>query len=110
MDIDTLLGSLTDEDIEKLKATAAQFMGGLPDSGLGKSPEEKSGDISAGFSPDMLSAVAKISGAMSRNDPRSDFIMALKPLLSPERGKKADDAVMMLKFIKIMEAVKGNGL
>lgn len=112
MDINSLLDSLTEEDIEKLKTTAAQFMGGLP----GTDDEEKKGnkdEASAqnpfgNISPDMLSAVAKVTGAMNQRDARCDFIAALKPLLSAERGKKADDAVMMLKFIRILEAMKGN--
>lgn len=112
MDINSLLDSLTEEDIEKLKATAAQFMGGSSgtDAGEKNADENKKniGDPFGNISPDMLSAVAKVTGAMNQRDARCDFIAALKPLLSAERGKKADDAVMMLKFIRILEAMKGN--
>lgn len=107
-----MLDSLTDEDIEKLKATAAQFMGGFPGTDQ-KEENIKKDDAPAqnpfgSISPDMLSAVAKVTGAMNQRDARCDFITALKPLLSAERGKKADDAVMMLKFIRILETLKGN--
>lgn len=105
MDITELLDSLTDEDMEKLKATAQQFMGGVV-----QPTSEKQGSVFNGISPDMLSAVAKITGEMNKSDPRCDFLASLKPLLSPERGKKADDAVMMLKFIRILDVMKGKPL
>lgn len=112
MDINSLLDSLTDEDIEKLKVTAAQFMGGSPGADAGEKNAEENkkttGDPFGSISPDMISAVAKVTGAMNQRDARCDFIAALKPLLSAERGKKADDAVMMLKFIRILESLKGN--
>ena len=107
MDINSLLNSLTDEDIEKLKNTAAQFMGGIPSDDR-KKEENKAGELFGGISPEMISAVSKVSAEINKKDPRCDFISALKPLLSEQRGKKADDAVMMLKFLRIFESLKGD--
>ena len=46
---------------------------------------------------------------MSQKDARSDFLMSLKPLLSEGRQKKADEAAKMLKLMKVLGAMRGNG-
>lgn len=107
MDINSLLDSLTDDDIEKLKQTAQQFMGGVPSVDTPEKAGVRKESPFDAIDPNMISAVSKVAGAMNKPDPRCDFIASLKPLLSPERGKKADDAVMMLKFMKIIESMKG---
>ncbi len=110
MDISSLLSSLSAEDIEKLKATAQQFFGGNTEE---KKPEAKKQDIPQGldmpFDPKLITGVAKFSKMMNENDEKSAFIMALKPLLSETRKKRADDAVMMLKFFRIISLLQENG-
>ena len=117
MDISSLLSSLSEEDIGKLKATAQQFFGGA--GGNNDASADTQGKGSSGvnpsmlpglpFDPAMLSGVAKISQMMNENDERCAFIAALKPLLSESRRKKADDAVMMLRFMKILGMMQENG-
>ena len=110
MDISSLLSSLSAEDIEKLKATAQQFFG---DDTEEKKPEAKKQDMPQGldmpFDPKLITGVAKFSKMMNENDEKSAFIMALKPLLSETRKKRADDAVMMLKFFRIISLLQENG-
>ena len=113
MDISSLLSSLSSEDIEKLKATAQQFFGGEAEE---KKPEPKKQDIMQGiggldmpFDPKLISGVARFSEMMHENDEKSAFILALKPLLSDTRKKRADDAVMMLKFFRIISLLQENG-
>lgn len=106
MDITSLLDSLSDEDVQKLKETAAQFFGKKEEK-----PKEQESPLISSFpqiNTNMLTSVAKFSSLMNQHDPRSDFLMALKPLLSEERRKKADDAAMMLKFLKIISAMEGD--
>lgn len=102
MDIASLLDSLSEEDMKKLKDTAAQFFGS-------SEPASESGESMfspfSSLNPKMLTSVAKFSSMMNERDPRSDFIMALKPLLSEDRRKKADEAAMVLKFLKIISAL-----
>ncbi len=108
MDISSLLSSLSSEDIEKLKNTAAQFFGEKNEEQ--RKPEQRSSaEIDMPFDPKLLTGVAKFSKMMNENDEKSAFIMALKPLLSEGRRKKADDAVMMLKFMRIINAMQENG-
>lgn len=103
MDISSLLSNLSDEDIQKLKATAQQFFG------ESTSSQPKQESVSeTGFMPDMkmLTGVAKLSGMMNENDERCVFIQSLKPLLSEGRQKKADEAVKLLKFMRIMNKLQ----
>lgn len=102
MDISSLLDSLSEEDVKKLKDTAAQFFGQSGQS----APEKNSVPAFPAIDPRMLSGVAKFSSMLNERDARSDFLMAMKPLLSEERRKKADDAAMMLKFLKIIAALE----
>ena len=116
MDISSLLSSLSQEDIERLKSTAQQFFGS-PDT-----QQENKKTIKAEnegktegllpelpFDPKLLTGVARFSQMMNENDEKSAFIMSLKPLLSEHRRKKADDAVMMLKFFRIINLLQENG-
>ena len=112
MDISSLLSSLSADDIEKLKSTAQQFFG----SGEEKKPEPEKTEAAAGlpgldmpFDPKLITGVARFSKMMNENDEKSAFIMALKPLLSDQRKKRADDAVMMLKFFRIISFLQENG-
>ena len=108
MDISSLLSSLSSEDIEKLKNTAAQFFGEKNEEQ--RKPEQRSSaELDMPFDPKLLTGVAKFSKMMNENDEKSAFIMALKPLLSEGRRKKADDAVMMLKFMRIINAMQESG-
>ena len=113
MDISSLLSSLSAEDVEKLKETAQQFFGGDT---VSNNPEPKRQDapqVPAGidmpFDPKLISGVARFSQMMNENDEKSSFILALKPLLSDSRKKRADDAVMMLKFFRIISLLQENG-
>ena len=103
MDIASVLDSLTEEDMNRLKETAAQFFGS------GDKKEESGSDGTPSFpalDPAMLSGVARMSSMLNERDARSDFLMALKPLLSEERRKKADDAALLLKMLKIVSALE----
>ena len=113
MDISSILSSLSNEDIERLKTTAQQFFGTQEK----KEPEKeaKNNDNNTGmlpelpFDPELLTGVARLSRMMNENDEKSAFIASLKPLLSEQRRKKADDAVMMLKFFRIISLLHEKG-
>ena len=114
MDISSLLSSLSPDDIEKLKATAQQFFGtGAEAADFSPCAEEKAQeniqDAGLPFDPKLITGVAKMSRMMNENDEKSAFLVALKPLLSDKRKKKADDAVMMLKFFRIINLLQENG-
>lgn len=107
MDISSVLSSLSQEDIEKFKGMAQQFFGTKDNEQveIKKEPNERTFP----FDEKTITSVAKFSKIMNESDKRCDFIAALKPLLSEKRQRKADDAVMMLKFMKIINALQENG-
>ncbi len=112
MDLSSLLSELSQDDIEKLKKTAQQFFGGKEETTEKEQVKKKDNSgqnpFDFPFDPKLISSVARFSGMMNENDEKSNFILALKPLLSEKRQKKADDAVMMLKFMKIINAFQEN--
>ncbi len=111
MDIGSILQNLSADDLSKLKETASRFFGGN-DGGAAASDktsvENGQFDLS-GIDTQVLENAARISSMMSQKDARSDFLMSLKPLLSEGRQKKADEAAKMLKMMKVLGAMRGNG-
>ena len=51
-----------------------------------------------------------LAGSLSQNDKNAGLILALKPHLSPERQKRADKAVKILKLLALWSAAKDSGL
>lgn len=113
--INDIISSLTDEDIENLKAAAESFFGGdSPSSKENRRPENGMPDLSQLLgNAQMMAKLTSIMGAMNRKDSRSALIEALKPLLSEKRRRKADEAMQMIKLFdllpQITEIMGGNG-
>lgn len=137
-DLNAIINSLTPEDIENLKTTAASVLGGM-DTGGGLLNEDEVqsnqdvnppqsdelikniktlgnlggiGDLSGLGMPDLnrLSAILPILQAFNSHDQRLDFINALKPLLSEERRKKADEAVKLVKLMSVLPLLRERGI
>ena len=105
--ISDILSSLSDEDMENLRAAAESFFS--QDNG------SKAEDSDPGFSmPDfsdllsnaqMISKISSIMGAMNKKDDRTRLIEALKPLLSEKRRRKADEAMQMMKLMDLLPLI-----
>lgn len=121
-DISSVLNSLSESDIENLKKTAESIFGNKS-SEKGASPSITSGKdalkgndalnglLNTGL-PDM-SVITKLSpviNELTKPDERASFIAALKPMLKPERQKKADEAVKLLKLLSLIPILKNKGL
>ncbi len=105
--INDILSSLTDDDIENLRAAAASFFPSEE-----KSEKEDCGGL--GGMPDfsdmlgnaqMLAKLSSIMGAMNKTDERTRLIEALKPLLSEKRRRKADEAMQMMKLFDLLPMI-----
>lgn len=113
--INDIISSLTDEDIENLRAAAESFFGGDASPQKEKKPPENGmPDLSQLLgNAQMMAKLTSIMGAMNRKDSRSALIEALKPLLSEKRRRKADEAMQMIKLFdllpQITEIMGGNG-
>ena len=104
--INDIISSLTDEDIENLKAAAANFFGSTQEEGAKKekhSADNGMPDLSQLLgNAQMMAKLSSIMGAMNKKDSRAALIEALKPLLSEKRRKRADDAMQMLRLFEVL--------
>ena len=126
-DLGAILNSLTPDDIENLKQTAESVFGKnnkpKPPKQENQTKQEDSrlnfddllnnmGGLSGLGMPDLsqLSAIVPILQAFNSNDERLDFINALKPLLSEERRKKADEATKLVKLMSVLPLLRERGI
>ena len=116
--LNDLIASLTPEDINALKEAASTlFSNGadLPFSDERSTSENKKTnhaenftgfDYSSAFNPDMFSNIGRIMSLMnSDSGRRCKLIEALKPNLSLERQKKADEAMQILRLLELMPMI-----
>ncbi len=101
--IGDILSSLSDDDINSLKQTAASLFGKEEEK-----TEEKSGFDFSGIDPQMIGKITRMMGALnsSSSSPRCDLIKALKPLLSQDKRKRADEALQIIKLIDILPLIQ----
>lgn len=105
MDINEILSSLTPEDIEELKSTAEAVFGKSDETTSEKNRPTNS-DLFSTIDPGMIGKITKIMGAINNESGRRcKLIEALKPNLSPERQKKADQAIQILKLLEILPLI-----
>ncbi len=102
-----ILASLTDEDINNLRETAASLFGGKEES-KNEIPPETVFDFSS-IDPSVFLKISHIMSSINSvsSDPRCDLLRALKPLLSDSRKKRADEAVQMMKMLQIIPLIQG---
>lgn len=118
-DINSLLNSLSAEDMENIKKVASGILGNASESAE-KPKEEKQPVGNTSFAdglsglgmPDLsqLSSLAPILQAFNSHDERLDFINALKPLLSEERRQKADEAMKLVKLLSVLPLLRERGI
>lgn len=94
-----ILSSLSAEDINSLKSIADSLF-----SSDGQPKENSSNDFMSGLNPEMLMKISSIMSMMNSQSGNERFklIEALKPNLSRQRQKKADEAMQMLKIMEII--------
>lgn len=97
--INDILSSLSDEDMENLRAAAENlFSSGEKEESHASMPDFS--DILG--SAQMMSKISSLMGAMNKKDDRTRLIEALKPLLSEKRRKRADEAMQMMKLFELL--------
>ena len=55
-------------------------------------------------------AIQRTMQALSRSNPNIDLLRAMRPLLSPRRARKVDDAIRIMQLIQLLPALKESGL
>ena len=110
--LNDIIASLTPDDIQSLKETAQVIFGNNTSSEPKNDYSHKDSnpffgtDNFSSFNPDMISNIGRIKSLMnSDSGKRCRLIEALKPNLSRERQKKADEAMQILKLLEIMPMI-----
>ena len=96
------MSSISDEDMAKIKSVADSIM-----NSSGKSETKQKKKSSSPFSPEMMGKIMSLMGNMNKEDSRTRLISDLKPLLSEERRKKADEAIKFLQLMEFLPFLKG---
>ena len=113
-----VISSLSEDDISSLKKMADGLLKDNPSlASLAGQPGDRSGGHSGGHSggesplrPEILTKLGGIMSSFSGTDERIGLLLAIKPLLSPRRQKRADNAIQILKLLKILPAAGSLGL
>ncbi len=116
--INDIIASLTPDDIQALKETAESIFGSQEShnnsnaqtSGNTNRQNDNSSplgmDLGSMLDPEMFMRLGKIMSAMnSDGGKRCHLIEALKPNLSFERQRKADEAMQILKLLEILPMI-----
>ena len=75
-----------------------------------KNDSESSGGLFSGIDLSSIMKIQEIMGAVSGKDKNSELLLALKPHLSPEKQKKADKAIKLIKLLTIWNFIKDSGI
>lgn len=107
--INDILNSISPQDMEKLKSVASSLLNNNSAENKPASQSESSNtnNLSSLVGGDMTNMLVKVAGQMNKEDDRTRFINALRPLLSDDRRKKADEAAKFLKLMDALPLLKG---
>ena len=96
--IENLINSMSQSDIEELSSLAGEFF-----SGKGKDEKQKA-EANQGIDFDTVTKIASLMSRLSSmpRDPACELLTALKPMLSPERRHKADEAIKMMQLLSLL--------
>ena len=98
-----MLSSLSPEDMQTLKGMAQDLFGG---------EATAAGDNTPPLPPDFANLdLGSLSKLMARgDDARTQLIQSLKPMLSPARQQRAEEAIRLLHLISLLPALKESGI
>ena len=106
-DINELLGSISTEDMEKLKSVASSLMSGKQSKEEKREEHSPASGFSEIFGDDTSKMLIKVAEQMNKDNDKTAFIKALRPLLSDERRAKADEAIRFMKLMDTLPLLKG---
>lgn len=104
-DIENTLKSILGDDAEeKIKSALSSLGAPKPDSGATGNMDISPADFG-------LNDAARLKGMIegmlsSRNDPRSNLLMSLRPYMRAERQKSIDSAVKLMGLLSLINGMK----
>lgn len=110
--INDIISSLSDDDIEMLKGVASSILGDGNANEQKSAESDKKSVLSNGLNLSqsdlnmMLKAKTIIDKMNNTSSKDADLILALKPHLSEESRAKADKAIRILKLFDILPYIK----
>lgn len=123
MNINEILSSLSEDDINQLKTAAASLLGG--DSGSSNNEtntsdentsQQSSSETQAvssnipSIDTNLLKNIASVNSLMNNKDARLDLLVSLKPMLSEHRRTRVDEAVKILRLLNMFPALRDSGI
>ena len=93
-DLSSLLNSISPEEMEKIKDVASSLAPSLMPSQAGTQ------------SPQIPSGLLSIMQGINSSDEKTELIKALKPFLSTDKQQRADEAMRLLKLMKILPLLR----
>ena len=103
--ISDILSSLSEEDINNLKQTAASIFSKENTT----PPSENTGSeklIPGGFDAELIGKIGSLMNSMKNDDKRCTLIEALRPYLSKERQRRCDEALKILRLISVLPLIR----
>lgn len=92
-DIASILNSISPEEMERLKGVASSIAPSLM-------PQENA------LPPQIPSGLVSIMQGINSKDDKTELIKALKPFLSAEKQQRADEAMRLLKLMRILPLLR----
>ncbi len=99
-----IIANLSDKDIDNLKNMAQNIFGGE------NAEPNKENSASGDLSNINFAQIGQIMNTVKGEDDRTKLIKALKPMLSPSKQRKADEAIKMLRLFRILPLIRDSGL
>ena len=100
------------QSMERIRSLAASL--GLGDSPPAPAPPAPAPAVPLqGMDPNLLQTVSRLMPLFSRlkqEDDSTRLLHALRPLLSPARQKKIDEAVRILQLMRLLPQLKQSGI
>jgi hypothetical protein len=95
-DLSSLLSSISPDDMEKIRSIASSIAPEISMPADAQMPSDAS----------KPSPLLSIMQGVNSSDEKSELIKALKPFLTDEKRARADEALRLLKLIKILPLLK----
>lgn len=104
--ISDIISSLSENDIDNLKEMAQSLFGESKSGNDKRSQNTPDLDV---MDPKLIGKITSIMSLLNKRDARCELIAALKPFLSEDKQKRADEAMKILRLMELIPMLKEQG-
>lgn len=107
-DIENIINSMSQSDLQQLSSVANEIFSHKEKDSTQKQTNTSDNNSGEGIDFETVTKIASVIGRLSSQpkDPACELLAALKPMLSPERQRKADEAIKMLQIFSLLPILK----